>query len=177
MTRDPVATLRISPEMRALWRALRESARGEGGDAPGGDVGPDPAQRSSGPPCRPLRLRRDGARPLLLSGEILVRVEAPACGAGGRFRLELCVAADGCVVAHLLYRPERGGCAREVHLAAELDCPESLERMLRAFEPRAAFPDAPEASPARNALRRDHARLAAVFRRVPPTVMDRGIPE
>ena len=181
----PHRAVRIAPGMRALYRATRA------GDAHGAAAGPDPRDSvgpeaettaPSAPPFAPVRLRRDGARPLTFRGAPLLRRDQPAGRGGMRFHFALYLAEDGGVVANAAARPENPDAAAEVHLARRLTEADGLDGLLDAFEPERALP-VPAAAPpdraerfadARFAIRQDFEAFSASLRRLAPPV-DRRI--
>jgi len=121
-------TVAVSRTLREMWFARQVPA------APPRGVDRD---RDAGQPCLGrIRLRRDGARPLVFDGSVVVSrtCTGPALPQG-RSRLALTLyrtSAGALVGAAAAEVPDRGA-NRPVHLAAEIAAPEHFGGLLDAF--------------------------------------------
>ena len=138
---DPVFEATVSP---LLIRLLRGSA----GRAPGpahagcGASGGEPRSRAECPephrpepreaaPFTPLRLRRDGVRPLVGRGALLwedrTRIPLSECDARGVSRVLRLYITDGAgLLAQVAYHPEEGLPARPIWRAERIDDPDAF---------------------------------------------------
>jgi len=121
-------TVAVSRTLRELWFARQVP------DAPPRGVDRD---RDSGQPCLGrIRLRRDGARPLIFDGSVVVSrtCTGPALPQGrSRLALTLYRTSAGAFVGAAAAEVPDGGANRPVHLAAEIAAPEHFGGLLDAF--------------------------------------------
>lgn len=176
-------TVRISPALRRLRRGVDAPAPVDRSD----DSACVPTQRRAEcgrlappPACVPLRLRRDGRRPVVFRGVPLalfaedptdVPAEAARLGAGPQ-AVALFLADDGRVFGQTRLEVSGEGVARPIYAAAEIAARGDLDRLLDDHRPERALPSdgtrsaAPEEAiaVARHALRAGFARLTAPLR-------------
>ncbi len=144
---------------RSAADAAAEAGLAEGGREREESAGPAPRRAEPSPyaaaPLRPLRLRRDGRRPLAAeAARLLLREDRVHGWPGGpeiRARLSLDLAADGRVLAGIALVPEEGAALRPLHAASVLAGPGDLAALARALDPALMLPwrepDAPAAEP------------------------------
>ena len=125
---SPDFTVAVSRTLRDLWSARQ---------VPGGPLRAAESDGETGwPSQRRVRLRRDGARPLVFDGSVIVSRICPGVPAPQDLSgLELTLyktAAGALVGAAAATFTDRGG-NRPVHLAAEIAAPDDLDGLLDAF--------------------------------------------
>ncbi|MEM6932172.1 MAG: hypothetical protein AAF526_01165 [Pseudomonadota bacterium] len=132
MAATPTVSLRISPELRKLYADYRHAAAvlsvpevtaGDEDPRPGEETEktPDPARLVSEPELSwmPIKLRRDGVRPLRAEAVPMLHLEG-ADSAGGVHAAAFFLCRDGAVLGALSYEPSTASGAWSVHSAMSL---------------------------------------------------------
>lgn len=136
---DPVFEATVSPLLIRLLggasgRAPGPAHAGAGGEARPRAQGPDPLP-AEGAPFAPIRLRRDGVRPLVGRGALLWedRSRIPLSDRDGRGVgrvLRLYLSEGEGLIAQIAYQPEEGLPARPIWRAERISGPDAFRNFL-----------------------------------------------
>jgi hypothetical protein len=134
-------TVRIDPSLRTLFRQWRQGGAARAPDAAPPAMAPARPAAIRPPGCAPVRLRRDGHRPLAFRGLKLASRSVEGALPGFVQKLGLWLTEDGAVALEVALTGPAGGWPRSRHEAAIVTAPDGLADFLARVDPAAGLPD------------------------------------